>query len=224
MTSFIKQNNQLSYFLDLIVYLAIMFLIREIHIPNTHFLVNTFLYSGTTFIVATWQMNRRGVTWSSIGLKRPKSIFITLLKAVFLFLVIIATFLIFKFIQESFSLVKENPTRGIKTGKSLSNGDYGYVFSIIIFIWLQSALEELLERAFLITWLERLFEKTSFKTTLAIIIQACIWGFRHSYDISDRSLSVALVGIIMGIAYVKFHRNLWTLIIAHCAMNTMSLI
>ncbi|WP_272149255.1 CPBP family intramembrane glutamic endopeptidase [Tenacibaculum aiptasiae] len=224
MTSFIKQNNQLSYLLDLIIYISIMFLIRETYIPNTHYLVTGFLYSGTTFIVATWQMHRRGVTWKSIGLKRPKNIPLTILKAGLLFLAIIATFIIFKFIQESFSLVKENPTRGIKSGKSLSNGDYGYVFSIIIFIWLQSALEELLERAFLITWLERLFEKTSFKTTLAVIIQACIWGFRHSYDISDRSLSVALIGIIMGIAYVKFDRNLWPLIIAHCAMNTMSLI
>ena len=226
MNSILKQNNQISYFFDLVIYIAIMFLIRETHIPNSHYLVTGFLYSGTTLIVATWQMRRRGVTWKSIGLEKPKNIPKTFLRAGLLFILIIATFLTVSFIQDSFSVVKESSeaAKGTIKGKSLSNGDYGYVFSIIIFIWIQSALEELLERAFLITWLERFFENIPFKTTLAIIIQACIWGFRHSYDISDRSISVALVGIIMGIAYVKFDRNLWPLIIAHCAMNTMSLI
>lgn len=91
-------------------------------------------------------------------------------------------------------------------------------------MWLQSALEELLERGFLITWVEGLFSNVKFRTAIAIIVQACIWGFRHSYDISERSISVFLIGIIMGIAYVKLDRNLWPVIIAHCAINTMSMI
>ena len=95
---------------------------------------------------------------------------------------------------------------------------------MVLFVWIQSALEELLERGFLITWVEGLFSNWKFKTVIAVIFQACIWGFRHSYDISDRSISVALIGIIMGIVYVKFDRNLWPVIIAHCAMNTISLI
>ena len=90
-------------------------------------------------------------------------------------------------------------------------------------MWIQSALEELLERAFLITWLEGLMGNLRFKTTIAIVIQACIWGFRHSYDFSERSVTVALIGIIMGIAYVKFGRNLWPVIIAHIILNTMSM-
>ena len=226
MSNVLKQNNELNYLFDLVIYIAIMFLIRETYIPNSHYLVTGFLYSGTTLIVATWQMRRRGVTWKSIGLRKPKSIPKTFLKAGLIFITIIATLLIFNIIQDSLSIVKESSeaAKGINTGYSLSNGDYAYFFSNIIFVWIQSALEELLERAFLITWLEGLFSNLKFKTSLAIIIQACIWGFRHSYDISERSISVGLIGIIMGIAYVKFGRNLWPVIIAHCAMNTMSLI
>ncbi|WP_298901750.1 CPBP family intramembrane glutamic endopeptidase [uncultured Psychroserpens sp.] len=220
------QTNSKGYLLDLVIYIAIMFLIRETSIPNTYYLVTGFLYSGTTLIAATWLMKRRGVTWKSIGLRRPKDIPKTVLIAGGLFITIIAMLLVFNVIQDFFSIVKESDeaAKGTIKGYTISNGDYAYVFSIIIFVWIQSALEELLERAFLITWLERLFSNLRFKTALAIIIQACIWGFRHSYDFSERSVSVALIGIIMGIAYVKFGRSLWPVIIAHCAMNTMSLI
>ena len=220
------QNTATSYLLDLLVYIAIMFLIRETYIPNTHFMVSGFLYSITTLIVATLLMKRRGVTWKSIGLCRPKSIPKSVLIAGGVFISIIIMLVAFHFFQDAFELFKETPQEKMSssTGKTLSNGDYGYFFSVILFVWLQSALEELLERAFLIHWLEGLFQSIPLKTALAIIIQACIWGFRHSYDVSERSISVALIGIIMGVAYVAFGRNLWAVIIAHCAMNTLSLI
>lgn len=220
------KRSQIGYFFDIVIYISIMFLIRETSIPNSHYLVTGFLYSVTTLIAATWFMKRRGVTWKSIGLKKPKSVPKTFLKAGVIFITIIITVLIFNLIQDSLSIVKESSeaSKGVNTGYSLSNGDYAYFFSIILFVWLQSAFEELLERGFLITWIEGLFSNLKYKTVIAIIIQACIWGFRHSYDISERSISVALIGIIMGIAYVKFDRNLWPVIIAHCAMNTISMI
>lgn len=85
-------------------------------------------------------------------------------------------------------------------------------------------LEELLDRGFLINWFEQIFSKISFATAIAVLLQAMIFGFRHSYDLSERSITVGLIGLVMGIAYVKFGRNLWPLIIAHCILNTMSMI
>ena len=43
----------------------------------------------------------------------------------------------------------------------------------------------------------------------AVIIQAARIGFRHSYDLSEKSITVGLIGLIMGIAYMAFGRNLW---------------
>ena len=91
-------------------------------------------------------------------------------------------------------------------------------------ILLESMLEELLDRGFLMNWIERLFSSTTFATIIAVVLQAAIFGFRHSYDFSARSLSAGIIGLIMGIAYVKFGRNLWPLIIAHCILNTMSMV
>ncbi len=92
------------------------------------------------------------------------------------------------------------------------------------FIWIESMLEELLDRGFLMNWLEKLFSTTSFATVIAVILQAVIFGFRHSYDFSARSITVGIIGLIMGIVYIKFGRNLWPLIIAHCILNSMSMI
>jgi membrane protease YdiL (CAAX protease family) len=95
---------------------------------------------------------------------------------------------------------------------------------IIPLVWLESLLEEVLDRGFLLNWIERLFSRTAFATGLAVVLQAMIFGFRHSHDLSERSITVALVGLAMGVGYVAFGRNLWPLIIAHCALNTVSMI
>jgi hypothetical protein len=59
-------------------------------------------------------------------------------------------------------------------------------------------LEELLDRGFLINWLENLFSKTSLTTIFAILLQTVIFGFRQSSDLSERSINVRLIGLIMG--------------------------
>ena len=65
---------------------------------------------------------------------------------------------------------------------------------------------------------------TSLRTVLAVVIQAALFGFRHSHDLSERSVMVGLIGLILGIAYVACGRNLWPLIVAHCALNSMSML
>lgn len=95
---------------------------------------------------------------------------------------------------------------------------------IIPIVLVESFLEELLDRAFLITWFEKLCPKTRITTIIAVVMQALLFGFKHSNDISERPITVAVIGLIMGITYVKFSRNLWTIIIAHCILNTMSMI
>ena len=48
-------------------------------------------------------------------------------------------------------------------------GNWTLFFSIIVFVWIESFLEELLDRGFLMNWFERLFSKTSLNTVLAVI-------------------------------------------------------
>ena len=98
------------------------------------------------------------------------------------------------------------------------------LFAILPFIWLESFLEEILDRGFLMNWIERMFSSTHTATVIAVVLQEAIFCFRHSNDISERSITVGLIGLTMGIGYVAFGRNLWPLVLAHCALNTVSMI
>jgi len=171
-------------------------------------------------------MRVRGVTWKELGLTNPKSLKTTLMVTGFILVFTPVSIMIFELIKDQFPFFIAPDTSETSAVSKFGDlkGNLTLFFSIIIFIWIESFLEELLDRGFLMNWFERLFSKTSFATILAVVFQAAIFGFRHSYDLSERSITVGLIGLIMGIAYMVFGRNLWPLIIAHCLLNTMSML
>ncbi len=223
-----KTTNHLGILLDLIIYISVMFLIREVYFPSLNFLINGIFWTLTTLAVATWRMKARGYSWKDLGLKKPKSLKKTFLFAIIIFVAVVASIVIFNILQDSFPVLNEPGAEATakSSGAKFGNlkGNWLLFFSIMPIVLVESMLEELLDRAFLITWFEKLFSKTGIATILAVVIQACIFGFRHSNDISERSITVALIGLVMGIAYIKFDRNLWPIIIAHCILNTMSMV
>ena len=222
----IKPINHKGFLFDLIIYISVMFLIREIYFPSVGFIINGLFWSFTTFIIATWRMKVRNVSWKDLGLRKPESFKKTLLVTIGILIAIVFSIMAFEMIKDylSFSLEQKNYSENSASKFGDLKGNWLLFFTIMPAVLLESMLEELLDRGFLINWFEKLFSQTTIATILAVILQALIFGFRHSYDLSDRSIRVGLIGLIMGIAYVKFGRNLWPLIIAHCVLNTMSMV
>ena len=225
-----KTTNHKGFLFDLLIYITVMFAIREVSIPNTSFLVTGLFWSFTTLIVASWRMKIRGVSWKNLGLTKPKSIKKTLLVAGLILVATVICIMAFNIVADQLSFFTEQvseqkPTTEPTTSKFGDlKGNWILFFTIMPMVLIESMLEELLDRGFLINWFEKLFSKTSIATLIAVVLQAAIFGFRHSYDLSERSITVGIIGLIMGIAYVKFGRNLWPLILAHCILNTMSMI
>ena len=221
-----KQNNYKEFLIDLIIYISVMFLVREIYIPKAGFIANGLFWSFTTLVVATWRMRVRGVTWKELGLRKPENFGKTLGISVMIFVTVLISLVTYEIIKDHlpFSLASDTSSESAESKFGNLKGNWLHFFLIIPFIWMESMLEELLDRGFLMNWFEKLFSKTSFATVIAVILQAVIFGFRHTNDISERSITVAIIGLIMGIAYVKFGRNLWPLIIAHSILNTMSMV
>ena len=219
-------NNYKGYLFDLTIYISVMFLVREIYIPNVGFITNGLFWSFTTFIVATWRMKVRGVSWKDLGLRKTNHFGKTLGISAIIFIAVLISIMSFHVIKDflPFSLAQDTSSETAVSKFGELKGNWAQFFLIIPFIWIESMLEELLDRGFLMNWIERLFSMTSFATVIAVVLQAIIFGFRHSNDFSERSITVGLIGLVMGIAYVKFGRNLWPLIIAHCILNTMSMI
>ena len=220
-----QTTNYKGFLFDLILYIAVMFLIRELYFPKLHFIANGLMWSFTTLLMATWRMSVRKITWKDLGFRKPDSLLKTVLVTVAILIAIPISIIIFQQVQEllPFSLAPDNSSKEAVSKFGDLKGNWLHFFTIIPFVLIQSALEELLDRAFLINWFERAFSSTTFATIMAVILQALIFGFRHSYDISERSITVAIIGLIMGIAYVTSGRNVWALIIAHCILNTISM-
>ncbi len=202
-----------------------MFLIREVYISKLGFLANGLFWSLSTFIVATWRMRVRNVTWKDLGLRKPKNILKTLGFSILILVLVVISMIAFEIIKDNLPISIAPDTSFEDATSKFGNlkGNWLLFVSIMPMVLLESMLEELLDRGFLLNWIERLFSSTTFATIIAVILQAVIFGFRHSYDFSVRSISAGIIALIMGIAYVKFGRNLWPLIIAHCILNTISM-
>lgn len=214
------------FVLDLVLYISVMFLIRKIYFSQFNFITNGLFWSCSTLITATILIRIRHVSWREIGLFKPKNFKQSFIATVFILVFTVVSIIVFQSLKDQLGLEIAPDTSGEAAVSKFGNlaGNWGLFFMIIPFIWIQSALEEILDRGFLINWIEKALASTWFATLVAVLLQATIFGFRHSYDISERSITVAIIGLIMGIGYVAFGRNLWPLIIAHCVLNTMSMI
>lgn len=225
-TESLENTDYKGFLIDLIMYISVMFLVREISIPKIGFIANGLFWSLTTLVVASWRMNVRRVSWKDLGLKKPDHFGKTIGLSAIILASVIFSIITFEVIKDHlpFSITPDSSSESAVSKFGDLKGNWPHFFMIIPFILLESMLEELLDRGFLINWFEGLFSKTSFATVIAVLLQAAIFGFRHSYDLSARSITVGIIGLIMGIAYVIFGRNLWPLIIAHCILNSMSMI
>ena len=203
-----------------------MFLIREVYFSEIGFIANGLLWSFSALAVATWRMKVRGVSWTDLGLCTPKSYKGALIATVAVLGLAVFSVVVFHMMKDQLALGLAPDTSGKSAASKFGDlrGNWILFLTIIPFVWLQSLLEEVLDRGFLINWIERTLSSSLFATIFAVIAQAVIFGFRHSYDLSERSITVGLIGLAMGIGYVVFGRNLWPLIIAHCILNTLSML
>ncbi|TGV00711.1 CPBP family intramembrane glutamic endopeptidase [Flavivirga rizhaonensis] len=214
------QINFKSYALDIFIYLSILFLVREINVFGH--LGSVILGSIMALIVANWRMKKRDVSWKDLGLRKPENIKKQLWVGVSIIVAVLVMAIMTKVLKNYFPDVF--PTNENTDNKfAYLKGNLLLFFSIIFFIWIESMLEELIDRGFLMNWLEGLLFNSSFKIGLAITIQAVLFGFRHSYDLSEISITTGLIGLFMGIGYYASGRNLWVLIIVHCILNTYSI-
>ncbi len=214
-----------AFFIDLTVYLSVMFLIRRVYFPSLGFIANGLFWSLTTLVVATWRMRARGVSWSDLGLRKPTSMKAAGVATLSIFALAVGSIVVFEVLKDQFypGLAPDTSNESAVRKFGELHNNWPLFFSIIPFIWLESCLEEMLDRGFMMNWIERTLSGGRVATVVAVVLQAMIFGFRHSSDLSERSITVGLIGLAMGAGYVFFGRNLWPLIAAHCTLNTISM-
>jgi hypothetical protein len=201
-----------------------MFAVREVYFERLPFIANGLLWSGTACAFAVWRMRARDVSFRTIGIRRPSGAgWFVVATAVTLGLTV-GSIVVFEVVKDQWALAPDVSSQTTQARFGDLAGNWSLLLAILPFVWLESALEELLDRGFLITWIERVGSNTRVATAVAVLLQAALFGFRHSRDLSERSVSVALIGLVLGVAYVALRRNLWPLIGAHGLLNSMSMI
>ncbi len=216
----------LALVVDLAIYVPVMFLVREVYFPEIGFIANGLMWSLTTLVVAAWRMRARGVTWRDLGLCKPASYGTATIATAAVLGMAVGSIVVFQVLNDQIAFGLAPDTSGEVAASRFGDlrGNWVLFLMIIPFVWLESLLEEVLDRGFLMNWIERMLSSSLFATVFAVIAQAAIFGFRHSHDLSERSITVGLIGLAMGIGYVAFGRNLWPLIVAHGVLNTLSML
>ncbi len=210
--------------IDLALFLAVMFAVRTIHIDSLGFWGNTLFKTISTVGLATFLLYYRKQSWRDLGLAKPNNYLKMLGITAITLVATIASIMFFEiFLRDLFTV----NTEAASTSEGRFNeieGNVTYFFSIIFFVWIESFLEELQDRGFSLNRFQALFARIPLSTLFAVLTQAAIFGFRHTYDLSPRSITTGLIGLVFGVVYVLTGRNLWPLIIAHIILNTMSMI
>lgn len=82
--------------------------------------------------------------------------------------------------------------------------------------------EEVIWRGFFMGQVAKLFNNTKAAWVLSIVLMVVLFGLLHSYQGLAGIILTGYVGLIFGIAYLLFNRNLWIVFIAHGTTNSIS--
>ena len=90
-------------------------------------------------------------------------------------------------------------------------------------VWFAGPAEELYFRGFMIGKLREVLGDSGFATALTILLPALIFGLGHVYYLGLRGLVMTSgIAVSLGVLYILYKRNIWPLMIAHAAANSLT--
>jgi membrane protease YdiL (CAAX protease family) len=119
------------------------------------------------------------------------------------------------------SLIAGEPRSGDVSTYDYLRGDFWAVLGTIAAVWVTSSFgEEVIYRGFLLHRLEEAFAGTRHPISLAVVVGGLTFGAIHYTWVLAGMMQTAVVGIALGVAYVKLGRRLWIVILVHGYLDT----
>jgi len=106
----------------------------------------------------------------------------------------------------------------------LQNNIFMLILSLCSVYIVSSFGEEVIYRAFLINRISELGLDSKYGKIVTVVISAVIFGFVHYEWGPTGIVSTGIMGLVMGIFYMKFKKKLWILVLAHAYMDTILLV
>ena len=182
---------------------------------------------GIMLSVIFLYLRSMGEGWSWIGLveiRSRKGLRLLPFQVLIAFFAILLTGFILNSAGEALSLEFMKPD---KSGAQNRFGDIAgntelYVFWLAI-VWFAGPAEELYFRGFMIGKLREVLGTSGWATVLSIVTPALIFGLGHVYYLGLRGLVMTGgIAVSLGVLYILYKRNIWPLMIAHAAANSLT--
>lgn len=170
----------------------------------------------------------RGLGWGHFGLvKLPKlkSWLLLPVQALFAFVAILATGVGTATIGAAlgFEFMGEEPTGVMDRFGAVADGSLPhYLLWLAISILAAGLGEELFFRGYMINRLRDALGSGVVMTALTVLLPALYFGYGHFYYQGLRGLiTTGLIGLVLGLLFLIYKRNLWPLVIAHAAVDCL---
>ncbi len=228
------ENGSLSKskaFIDLALVLGILFTLKEYFLRVD----GMWTYAGpisllTAVIFAYWRLRANGEGLKSIGLRRPKSIIITILLVILTMGLGIGIGIvgnsIIDSIQSTFGIAPVVGDERLGNRFADLQGSIPLLIYWLIIAWVIGGFtEEILFRGFLLNRFNSLLKGVvPFSIVFAILLQAAIFGQQHIYYQGwEGFIATGLVAILYGVLYKLFRGNLWPMVMSHGLTNSIGL-
>lgn len=178
-------------------------------------------------LVIVWiGIRLRGDKWSDFGLTfgrmNSKRSLRTFLRSLLVFFIASAAYILGTIIMANISGMPESAD--MSNYEYLKNNLFMFILTLCGVYIVSSFGEEVIYRAFLINRFTELGLGSRYGKMLAVAFSAVIFGLVHFEWGLTGMVSTAFMGLVMGIFYLKFNKNLWILVLAHAYMDTLLLV
>ncbi|MEE8119747.1 MAG: type II CAAX endopeptidase family protein [Gammaproteobacteria bacterium] len=173
-------------------------------------------------LVATWRLRAANQTWSDLGLRKPERLWMIPVFTLVIFITIGVVFtLVLAPVLAYFGLEQG----GIGAFAYLHNNLVALILTLVFIAWGTAAFgEEMIFRGLIMHRFAALMGNNKSAWWAAAVLQAVFFGLPHYYQGWYGVIVSATIGFIMAAAFLLSKRNLWPLIIAHGAVDTLSLV
>jgi len=178
-------------------------------------------------LVATFLLKRRSISWKDLGAVLPKGrqqwlkqIGLGILAIASIFLI---TMLVLYVLKPVFGL--EKATDAADKFRFFIDKPVVLIVYIIFGIWFGAGLgEELLIRGFLLNHIQKVIRNGKASWVVALLTQAVIFGFMHSYQGSMGIVITGLIALSFGSFYLLAKRKLFPVVFAHAVFDTLTMV
>lgn len=225
MISSLKTNPRAAIATEVLCFLVLLHLIR-LGYDQVDWRYAGPLTLATMLPIILVGMHRLGVGLSHIGIcsiSWPKGVLLLLPQIILAFILIGASGLGTALLGDALGIgifTAEQPDPQERWGRL--RGNTPLFLTWLAIAWFAGPAEEVVFRGYLISRLRDVFGGSAFAYIASVLLPAIIFGLGHVYYQGWRGFFVTgAIGVTLGFLFLLYRRNLWPLMIAHAAFNSM---